>query len=410
LSGKKEKNLRQEAENKVRLQQDFSEDLSKLDLKKLVHELQVHQIELEMQNDELRKIQHDLKKTRDQYEELFNEAPIGYLIIDTTGKILNVNETLTGILASRKKDIIGHSFYEFIADEYKDLFYLYLRKLQNTGKGGGTETCLKDSGHQNFVYLSSSFIKRRNIDGEVRISVLDITQRKRAEVELRESRQRLSNLSAHILSVKENESKRIARIIHDEIGQNLFGLQMQVVALERELSSLDQGTTQKIKHILNYIDQIIETAQKVTSELRPPVLDNLGLKEAFRIYLKEFDNQIKINFQTNLNVDEFKMDIEKSTALFRIFQEVLLNIHRHAGATVVNITLAKNGNEIELLISDNGKGITPSQLGGNRSFGIMGMRERVNILKGKIDIKGKAGQGTIIKINIPLEQEQTEDD
>jgi PAS domain S-box-containing protein len=405
LPGKENQKLRRKAEKKAILEEDSPENLSETDLRKLIHELRVHQIELEMQNDELRKIQIELQIAHDQYQELFDEAPVGYLIMDTTGNILNANQRVTGILAAEKKEIIGHSFYEFISRDDKDSFYLYLKKLQKLGKTDGIELRLKHNNDTIFAFLDSSLTRDENKNSSVRLSLLDITLRKQAELELQESREKLRNLSAHILSVKELEAKRIARILHDEIGQNLFGLQMQVAALDKKVSSLDEETGQKLKQVLKYIEQIISTAQKVTLELRPPALDVLGLKETIQTYMKEFKNLFKINFHTKFAIENVNLDIEKSTTLFRILQEVLLNVHRHAQATKVDISLIKNNNDIQLIISDNGKGITLPQIEGNQSFGIIGMRERVNILKGHIDIKGAPNRGTTVKVTIPLETE-----
>lgn len=239
----------------------------------------------------------------------------------------------------------------------------------------------------------------------------DITEQKKKEQKLREYSQQLRKLNEKIGRAREEERIRIAREIHDELGQMLTVLKMDVSMLSGQMKKKVSDEILKYfnseaEKILDRINTIIHSVQRITTDLRPEVLDDLGLKEAIEWQSKEFESHtgVPVNFSTNLNSTKFLNDVQ-STTLFRILQETLTNVMRHANASRVDISLDRRNNNIYLTVKDNGIGITREQKEASTSFGMIGMRERTQFLGGDVDIKGEEGKGTTVTMWIPLDVE-----
>jgi signal transduction histidine kinase len=234
----------------------------------------------------------------------------------------------------------------------------------------------------------------------------EITDRKRAVKEIRNSREQLRGLAAHLQSVREEERTRIARGVHDELGQELGALKMELSVLEKILSSetlkVQPRVSDKIKCISELVDDSIRKVRQISTELRPGVLDGLGLIEAIEWQAQEFKTRTGINCDIDSNVDHVKLNEDKSTAIFRIFQETLTNVARHADATKVRTKLRKNARHLIFEFRDNGRGIRKSEISDPKSIGLIGMRERALLLRGELKIKGVPKKGTTVRVKIPL--------
>lgn len=235
----------------------------------------------------------------------------------------------------------------------------------------------------------------------------DITTLKEAEQKLRTYSEQLKKLTAKQEKVREDERIRIAREIHDELGQMLTVLKMDIsIALKRAENKLGNEIvsefSKEIDKIIDRIDTIIHSVQRITTELRPEVLDDLGLKEALEWQAQEFEDraQVKLEFTNNASSIN-NLDDERSTAIFRIFQETLTNILRHAQASKVQILLEEDDEYLILNVKDNGKGISQKDIEYTNSLGIIGMKERSNFLGGSIDFEGEPGEGTSVTLKIP---------
>jgi PAS domain S-box-containing protein len=244
-------------------------------------------------------------------------------------------------------------------------------------------------------------------DGEpVRMvgTVQDITERKIQEEKLRNSREQLRNLSAHLHTVREQERKSIAREIHDELGQTLTALKMDVSWLRnkyRDYATIAEKTTS----MLGLIDSTIRTVKRISADLRPVVLDDLGLVAAIEWQAEEFQKRTGIRCTVRFHPNDIRLDRALSIAVFRIYQEALTNVMRHAEATRVNASLEDRNGKITLRVEDNGKGITVEEISKPQSFGLMGMRERVLFFGGNVDIDGTSDKGTSITITIPHDKD-----
>jgi PAS domain S-box-containing protein len=235
--------------------------------------------------------------------------------------------------------------------------------------------------------------------------LMDVTERRRAEESLRKSHGELRALSERLRTVREEERARIAREMHDEVGQALTALQMDVAWLEKKLPSSASPSREKLLAKLRSMAELIDTTtasvQRIATDLRPGVLDELGLPAAIEWYVREFERRAGIACQIRSNLNGAQLDPERATAVFRILQEALTNVARHAGATEVQVNLSADDERLVLEIKDNGRGVSEDRIAGGRSLGLLGMRERALSLGGDVSIRGDPGHGTLVTLTIP---------
>jgi PAS domain S-box-containing protein len=238
-------------------------------------------------------------------------------------------------------------------------------------------------------------------------TVMDVTESKRSEEALQRSLEQLRALTAQLQSVREEERTRVAREVHDELGQALTAIKLDVTALVRELPP-DQGSAiKRSQSILKLLDETIQSVQRIATELRPGILDDLGLPAALEWAAEEFEARTGTKCRISVPDEDVTMDRDRATALFRIFQETLTNVARYAEATQVNVRLATELGSVALEIHDNGLGIREEQLSAAKSLGILGMRERALLLGGEFMIQGVPGDGTKVIVRIPFAEPRT---
>jgi signal transduction histidine kinase len=205
---------------------------------------------------------------------------------------------------------------------------------------------------------------------------------------------------------REEERKRLARELHDELGQTLLGLKMNLVWLQHRMSdpapAALRGVQAKLPDMLELVDRSIHTVSAIVTDLRPPALDQLGLIAALEWQAESFARRsgLRCRFSGTAAVDE--LDAGRATAMFRMFQEMLWNVQRHARATHVAVTVRRTGDRLVLSVRDNGRGLTPKQAHAPSSFGLLGMKERAALLGGDLVIDGAENRGTTVTVTIPL--------
>jgi PAS domain S-box-containing protein len=229
----------------------------------------------------------------------------------------------------------------------------------------------------------------------------DTTDRKRTAEELQHSFAQLRALAAKLQSVREEERTRVAREIHDELGQALTAIKIDLSSLVVNLPPQSEAPSKKADAILNLVDQTIQSVRRISTELRPGILDDLGLLAAIEWATEEFERRTGAKCILELPPDEFSIAKEQATAVFRIFQETLTNVARHANATQLNIHLTRANGYLSLEVQDNGRGLNEGRLKTGRSLGILGMRERALLLGGELTITSAPDMGTLVKVQIP---------
>jgi PAS domain S-box-containing protein len=238
-------------------------------------------------------------------------------------------------------------------------------------------------------------------DAYLLIIGIDVTDRKRAEAELEQSREQLRALTAYLQTAIEEERAKIAREIHDEFGQSMTALKMDLTWLAKRLPEGGEKI-ERIHGMTELVDDSIRLMRRIASSLRPGILDDLGLVAAIRWMATGFKERTGISCDMSLPQDDLNLDSALNTTLFRIFQEALTNVSRHAQATVVNVSLQRIDQTVILVIQDNGRGITEAELADPRALGLLGLHERAAQWRGDLTIHGAPGEGTTVTVRIPL--------
>ena len=240
-----------------------------------------------------------------------------------------------------------------------------------------------------------------------RILSAELAERTMTEQRLRASEENLRALAAHLQSVREEERIHIAREIHDELGQALTGLKLDINTLAKGMAGCAPESVAGLTESLGQqIDRIINSVRRIASGLRPEVLDEMGLAAAIEWQAREFSRRTGIRCLVEISAGWMDPDRERSTALFRIFQELLTNVARHANATRVSVQLVENDDSLHLKVEDNGRGIQEQEFESPRSLGFLGLRERVLAFGGSIDVRGQEGKGTAVAVTVPLHVQQ----
>jgi signal transduction histidine kinase len=225
---------------------------------------------------------------------------------------------------------------------------------------------------------------------------------------LRASRTELRRLSRELLEIAERERKRLSREVHDQIGQALTGLKMDLTTTRRRLERSDvEGAQASLSSAIELVDDTVRMARRIALDLRPSLLDDFGLAAAVEWQLEDFGQRSGIRHQLATDVDESAISPAVATAAYRILNEALTNIARHAAASAVDVRLATDGSHLTLVVRDDGRGITKEEQSGPHALGLLGIRERARQLGGRVTVVGEHGRGTVLTLVLPLETPDT---
>lgn len=240
-------------------------------------------------------------------------------------------------------------------------------------------------------------------DSEFLLILQDVTSRKKAEEALLQSREQLRNLAGRAESVREEERKRIAREVHDVLGQALTALRIDVASIQKSVSEDQEEFHDRLGLINASIGSIIQKVRRIAADLRPGVLDDLGIVAALEWQTDEFADRTGIACSFTPSASHLELDPDCSTALFRVYQEVLTNVARHSEASAIQVSLRHRDGEVVLRVQDNGRGIRDREVEDMRSLGLVGMRERLLPWQGTIEFRGMPEHGTTVTIVLPDE-------
>jgi len=352
---------------------------------------------------ERRRAEEVLRQSEERFRRLVEVMPVAVYVCDTSGRIQSYNRRAVELWGREPKS--GAT-----AQRYCGSLRLYspdgkcvphqeskMAAVLRTGIEARDLELVIERPDGSCITVLVNIVPLRDGDGEL-IGAMncfqDITERKRAEEDLQHSLGQLRALAGRLQMVREEERKRAAREIHDQLGQAL-------TAIKIELSSLIHEPEQQSESLFRLIDETIGAVRRISTELRPGILDDLGLVAAVEWATEEFQSRTGTKCRLDLPPDDLVVDREVATAVFRILQETFTNVARHANATQVNVRLAKESDGLTLEVHDNGTGISEDEASADSSLGILGMRERAVLLGGELAIGGAPGEGTTMKVRIP---------
>ncbi len=366
---------------------------------------------------ERKRVEDTLRESEERYRTLIETSRDLIYTADRKGSITYMNPALEKILGYTPHELNGKSFAEILAPDFVDKARDLFRRAM---KGElipvyEAEMIRKDGGRNTLEFnVETLYDKKGKPAGRYGIG-RDITDRRRVEEELRTSRKQLRDLAERQQRAREEERRMIAREIHDEMGGGLTGLKMDLSWMSHKMSDADPGEERvalmdKIQAANALIDQMIQVVRRISTDLRPSILDDLGLIAALEWQLSEFTRRTEIPHEFATTFEYVNMEEGTATAVFRISQEALTNVVRHAQATKVAVVLREGerslfGDEsLVLEIRDNGRGITEEEIQNSESLGLLGMKERVMTFGGALSIRGEPGGGTALILKIPRKQ------
>lgn len=351
-----------------------------------------------------KRMQEELAHERGRFNTLAKVSTVGIFLAAEDGFFLYVNERWCSIMGLSPEQALGDGFLNAVhSHDRKRIKTEWHRCVRERIPFHAEYRVFRES-DQSEVWVLGHALPEMMEDGTVAGfvgTITDITYRMHSEIEIDSSRKQLRALTVRLQSVREEERTHIAREIHDDLGQALTGLRMDLVWLTNKLSQNGDGISQRLKSMMQLTDSTIHKVRKIATDLRPGILDDIGLAAAIEWHAKDVGERSGIQFSFDLN-EEIQLDEQRSTAFFRIFQESLTNVMRHAQAKRVHAALKKEGNTIVMVIEDDGKGIAEHELSNPRSVGILGMKERAAFFGGEVSVIGVPEKGTTVRVRIPV--------
>lgn len=348
------------------------------------------------------------QKNDDLFQGITSNLPgvvFQFLLTDNQGIefpfVSDASETLLGMSPQKLMDN-PELFPELILSEDKDSYYQLMMNSAEQLSTWNWEGCIQVKGDSDIKWISLRATPRRVVSGAMLWNgiMINITRNKLAEREISRSREQLAELSSYLQKIKEQERARIAREIHDDIGGTLTAIKCELFPCIDAALREPEFYQKKAKSIDSLVDRVIDSTRRISLDLRPGILD-CGIVAAVQWQAKEFSDRTGIACKVSCGRDEIDLDSDLSIAIFRIFQETLTNISKHAHATRIQVKLIELDELVLLEVIDDGCGINSVDMEKQNSFGIRGMRERCQQLKGSFHIAAEAGKGTKVTILIP---------
>jgi PAS domain S-box-containing protein len=354
----------------------------------------------------------DLRESETKFSKAFRSSPNGIAITHLeTGRYIDVNDSFCRLWGFTKSEMLGKTSVElgvFTGPEHREGV---IGPVRDTGHVKDALLHLRTrTGEPKNILFSA---ERIELDGEpcVVVVIFDITERMVTEERLEKTTQQLRALTSRLQTLREEERTHVAREIHDHLGQLLTALGLDLRLLERKAAAVPdapvrEGLMAKITSARILADETISAVQKIATELRPAILDRLGLEAAIEVEAQAFQSRTGMHCEWSLPSASLGLEPDDATAIFRIFQEILTNVARHSHAANVTVCLTQEAGRLTLQVDDDGVGIQPETIAGSTSLGLLGMTERAAILGGTIQFKRKAGGGTSVLVSIPQREQE----
>ncbi len=445
------KNLRQRSEHRLAERHQVNGEALSLfghDTQRLFHELQVHQIELELQNEELNLANSTASAALEKFTDLYDFAPVGYFSMDETGAMVELNMTGAVLLGVARSRLVGRRFQLFVVPASRPVFQEFIDRIFS---GNGRQHCeaelVRENGAAFWAELAGISVPLANEATRLsRIVVSDISARRLAEkehkhigvlaaanlkleneiVRRRESEAalmksenrfrkllhqshlletRLRLMAREMLTVQENQRKEISRELHDEVSQILLGINVQLAVFAKVAATNPRGAKKAIGPVRHMVEKAVRIVHRFARDLRPAMLDDLGLIPTLRSYIEGLPKRRGRVIRLTADPGIEALDNDRRTVMFRIAQEAITNVIKHANASVVNVSILKTPSGVSLEVADNGKAFEVARLATSawrNRLGLTGMRERVEMFGGQFDVVSSPETGTSIRAEVPI--------
>ena len=370
----------------------------------LFEQSQHYVAELEERIVERNLVEAALRESEERYRELFENARDAMYVHDLDGTYVSINHAAEKLSGYAREEIVGHNYSEFVASEHiKEVRKHFCGKLAQKGETTYEVDVIAKDGRRVPVEVSSRAIYEKGVIVGVQGTARDITERKQTQ-------DTLQMFSRQLIEAQEEERRRIARELHDQIGQVLTAVKMNLHTIQRTCDG-DEASTH-IKDNIEAVDEALRLVRDLSVDLRPPLLDDLGLVTALRWYVDRYAQRSRIVADVVVEMkdpnERFSRELE--TACFRIAQEALTNVVRHARASCVLVRLVKEDDGLFLSVKDNGVGFNPEALRKRApraaTLGLLGMQERAHAAGGVIEIDSRASKGTEIRLKLPFDSDR----
>lgn len=349
-----------------------------------------------------KKAEETIRLSEQKYRLLFNKNPLPMWMISIPElRFIDVNDSAISQYGYSRGEFLAMSPMDLRPPEDKTRF---LKESNKTLEGVNYVGIWRHRKKDGSVIRVEIYTHDVIYEGKAAKLALgnNITEKILAEEKLKLSHEKLRLLSSHLEHVREEERTNISREIHDELGQQLTGLKMEASWLNKKIPDSDKTVHKKIAGMISLIDETVKTVRRISSELRPRILDDLGLIDAIDWQTKEFEKRTGFRCKFNCKVDELRINKSLSTGIFRVYQETLTNVARHAHASEIKILLERVNGNLILKVHDNGKGFNEAEIKNKHTLGLTGMRERATIFGGALKIESKPGKGTTVLLKVPL--------
>lgn len=350
-------------------------------------------------------------KSEQKYRELVETSIDLIWTVDKQGSVIFVNAAAINILGWKPDEIVGRSFMDFVGPADKERVMQSVSDVMKTsGHYSNYESTILRKDGTVATVITHAVVNHDPDTGNTWLTGTsrDITERVQAENLLSQKKEQLQLLSSYLQTIREEERKHIAREIHDELGQQLTGLKMDLAWMNRKLVEKNSDLSTKLGDMLKLVDETIKTIRKISSDLRPGILDDLGLIPAVEWQCHEFEKRTKIKCEFLNLAPDAHIERESSTGVFRILQESLTNIARHSDATRVIVEFSQQSDNFMLNITDNGKGFERDKIVIRQTLGLMGMHERAGMLNGSLSIQSTPNKGTQVTLLFPVKNTELE--
>jgi PAS domain S-box-containing protein len=396
-------------------------------LKYMLHELKVHQLELEVQNEELRRAQRELEASRMRCYDLYDQAPIGYLTLNEQGQILEANLTAAAMLVVERSSLIEQSFFRYILPVDQDIFYLTCKQLAKSGNPQSSEfRMLQMDGKPFWVKMQAvAAHDKENRSTMIRMVVSDINERKQAEEALQNARdeleqrvvertsalaeanEQMKKVSFELVWAEERERERIAGELHDQVGQSLLLAKMKLDQLADGIVSDTLRTSAEEACLL--LENSIKDIRSLTFKMRPPILDTAGIQTSLEWLCTSICSDYALQIEYVDAGQPVNLPAEMRYSLYQAVRELLLNIVKHARTEKAQLSLESDSNLLVVKVVDSGVGFNlPDAIvkhvkqGG---YGLYNVKQRIEQMGGRFAVESEPGMGTAVTLSVPLTED-----